>query len=188
MPTPIPFIDLEPIILKAGPGQSSDGYLKATAFLIDWHGGCNEYGAFVDAEVVTLAQIGKCSAEALLALTPKGIWLTGAKYNAQVSAGIKGPNVWCRKGYHTREDAIRAAAELSHRFFAGAAKSLNSCMTDTTRRACARMADLLIAIAHPTQTALFDTALSAPLPSSAPQSLLPSPPAIKAAPIQLSLF
>lgn len=188
MTTPIQFIDLTPIVLEAGPGQNADGYKKASEFLSRWHAGTESGPAIIEGEEVTVAQVGRCSATVQLALTAKGIWLSGSHYESPLCSYRGGPSIWARKGYRTREDAIRAEAEFCAKAFAGEATSTSSLSTDSLRRACARMADMLVSIAHPTQTALFDTARPVPLPSAAPPAQLPSPPATKSAPIQLSLF
>ncbi|WP_448205362.1 hypothetical protein [Azospirillum sp. sgz302134] len=197
MTTPIPFVDLTPIVMQAGPGQPYDGYKKATDWLIRWHGGTDWDTVFVERDTVTLAQVGKCSVRVSLALTRNGLWLSGSDYNAHLVSCLDGVSVWARRGYRSREDAIRAEAARCAEVFATEAKSQSSLATSGTRRDCARMAELLTAIAYPEQTALFDAFAPADTATALPAQAAPTTvaPAVAAkamtaapTPVQLSMF
>lgn len=190
----VPFIDLEPIIAEATGGRADYNLDDATAFLMNWHGGgSNRCGVYVEAETVTLAQVGRCSAVGYLAKTAKGLWLIGQNCTTPVSGRSGGASVWNRQGYHTRDDAFRAAASACARFFASEANSRNSCMSEGVRRDCAKLTGMLTSIACPSQSTLFDdrkspTDQTDSAPTGSPTASTAVPSAIRSTPVQLSLF
>ena len=107
-----PSIDLSADMASLQSLRGADHH-AALAKLIEKHGGgCNEYGVFLDPEIVRIAEAGKAGAEVKLARTPDGLWFTGYNYCYSTGEGGGGPaSVTDHRAYRTREDALCAMSD-----------------------------------------------------------------------------
>jgi len=145
-------IDLEHIIQEAGGrGLNGDDYIRATEFLRAWHGGdTNQSGVFeTEREVIRLATMGRCKAEARLVQTGRGHWLAGYSFDSPTYGGGGPASVWSRVAYETRDEAVKEiAAELADRF-QGLVDDISSTVTEPMKRDAAKMVCLLKAVVQP---------------------------------------